>query len=169
MQVSNGSLKTAGEVIGRMRDIYPEDAKFKVAFEDKELRTTNSRNKNIVRYILFSIERHRSKQDLDKGSAVYTLEHILPENPADGWGHIEEAKQERLIYRLGNMTLLEAGKNRDSGNQAYAIKRKSYLESALRTTKAVAENYEAWDESAVESRQKQLAKAASGIWKINFR
>jgi len=55
-----------------------------------------------VRYILFEIERQRLGQDFDFESATYNLEHILPENPSEDWAYIEEAKQNRLIYRLGN-------------------------------------------------------------------
>jgi hypothetical protein len=167
-KVSSGTLSHVQEVIASLREIYPDDTQFKAAFTEKELRTTNSRNKKVVRYILFEIERQRSGQDFDFESATYSLEHILPESPSPDWSHIEEAKQERLIYRLGNMTPLETNRNRDLGNRDYTAKRSAYQASCFQNTKAVAEHYDTWDEQKIEARQKQLANVAAGIWKVEF-
>lgn len=156
------------DVIAALQEVYPNDNQFKTAFAEKELRTTNSRNKKVVRYILFEIERQRSGRDFDFESATYSLEHILPEHPSPAWGYIEESKQERLIYRIGNMVPLETGKNRDLGNADYTAKRSVYQDSSFQITKAVAEHYDAWDEQKIEARQKQLASVASGIWKVEF-
>jgi hypothetical protein len=166
--VTGGSLSRPNEVVAALREVYPDDSQLKAAFSEKEFRTTNSRNKKVVRYILFEIERQRSGQDFDFESATYNLEHILPENPSEAWAHIEEAKQDRLIYRIGNMTPLEASRNRDLGNGDYASKRAVYAQSSFQVTKAVAEHYEVWDETKMEARQKQLANVAAGIWKIEF-
>lgn len=167
-KVSSGTYPRASEVISALRDVYPNDTQFKAAFGEKELRTTNSRNKKVVRYILFEIERQRSRQDFDFESATYNLEHILPEHPSEAWAHIEESKQDSLIYRIGNMTPLESTRNRDLGNGDYASKREVYLQSVFQITKAVAEHYETWDEQKIQTRQKQLANLAAGIWKIDF-
>lgn len=51
---------------------------------------------------------------------------MLPQKAADGWGGIGHDDAEALIYRLGNMTLLRAGANRDLGNSSYAHKRPAY-------------------------------------------
>ena len=168
VNVSNGSLNTYADVISKMREIYQEDEKFRAAFENKQLRTTDSRNKKIVQYILFAIERQLYKHDLNKDGNLYTLEHIFPEHPSDDWSHIEEFKESRMIYRIGNMTLLEEKENRDIGNKGYDTKRKAYGNSTVKTTQAVAKRYDTWDEGTIDSRQEHMADAACGIWKINF-
>lgn len=167
-KVSAGTLATLSEVINALRDVYPEDEPFKAAFADKELRTTNSRNKKVVRYILFVIEHQRSGQDFDFESASYNLEHILPEHPDESWSYIEEPKQDRLIYRIGNMTPLETKRNRELGNGDYASKRAVYEKSDFQITRAIAEHYEEWDEQKIEARQKHLAKLAASLWRIDF-
>jgi len=167
LKVSAGSYLRVTDVIGALREVYPDDVQFKSAFSEKELCTTNSRNKKVVRYILFEIERQQSGQDFDFESATYNVEHILPEHPSEIWSYIEESKQERFIYRLGNMTPLEANRNRALGNGDYASKRLVYQQSAFRITNAVAEHYDCWDEQKIESRQKHMATVASGIWKID--
>lgn len=167
-KVSAGTLATVSDVINALRDVYPEDEPFKAAFADKELRTTNSRNKKVVRYILFVIEHQRSGQDFDFESASYNLEHILPEHPDQSWAYIEEPKQDRLIYRIGNMTPLETKRNRELGNGDYASKRAVYEKSDFQITRAIAEHYEEWDEQKIEARQKHLAKLAASLWRIDF-
>lgn len=167
-KVTNAALDRPNQVIDLLRDVYPDDDHFKSAFSNKEFRTTNSRNKKVVRYILFEIERQRSGNDFDFESATYDLEHILPENPSEAWSHIEEAKQEHFVYRIGNMVPLERNRNRDLGNDDYAKKRDFYAQSCFQITKSVAEHYDTWDEQKIEARQERLANVASGIWRIDF-
>ncbi len=167
-KVSEGTIRDVSQVLEALREVYPDDARFKNAFSEKELRTTNSRNKKVVRYILFEIERQRSGKDFDFESATYSLEHILPEHPSEEWAGIEESKQERLIYRLGNMTPLETSRNREVGNRDYASKRAVYADSDFQITRAVAEHYDVWNERKIETRQEQMAGVAAGIWRVDF-
>ncbi|MBK1621481.1 hypothetical protein CKO42_24330 [Lamprobacter modestohalophilus] len=167
-KVSAGTYSRASDVISALREVYPDDNQFKAAFSEKELRTTNSRNKKVVRYILFEIERQRSGKRFEFESATYNLEHILPEHPSEAWSYIEESKQDRLIYRIGNMTPLETNRNRDLGNASYAVKKEVYEQSDFEITRAVAKHYDIWDEPKIEARQKQLATIAAGIWKVEF-
>jgi hypothetical protein len=167
-KVSEGTYVTCGDVLNSLRDIYPDDAQFKTAFTEKELKTTDNRNRKVVRYILFEIEKQRSGQDFDFESAAYNLEHILPENPSDDWSYINDADRDRLVFRLGNMTLLETQRNREIGNGGYNFKRSVYEQSVFQITKAVAEHYETWDAYKIEARQKQLANIASAIWRTEF-
>jgi hypothetical protein len=167
-QVSKNTYQTNRDVLEALREVYPEDQTFKAAFTEKQFRTGNSRNKKIVRYILFEIEKQKYNHAFDFESATYNLEHILPENPSEAWNYIQEEKQDRLIYRLGNITPLERNRNKDLGNESYLIKRPIYANSDFQMTQAIAKHYDTWDEAKIESRQKQLANIAAGIWRIEF-
>jgi hypothetical protein len=166
--VSDKKYASTAALLAALGAVYPDDSQFKTAFAEKELRTSFSRNKKIVRYILFEIERQKYQQEFDVESATYSIEHILPEHPSEAWSVIEEAQQERMKYRLGNMTPLETSRNRDVGNKDYNAKRAVYQHSAFKMTQAVAEHYDSWDEQKVESRQKRMADIAAGIWRFDF-
>ena len=167
-KVASGSFASLHQVLTALREVYPDDRQFKAAFSEKELRTTSSRNKKVVRYILFEMENQRSGQAFDFESAKYSLEHILPENPCLEWESIEDSKRDRLVYRLGNITLLDAGSNRALGNAGYETKRPVYERSDFQITRAVAEHYDIWDENKIEARQGRMADLAATIWKFDF-
>ncbi|MEQ1634725.1 MAG: DUF262 domain-containing protein, partial [Planctomycetota bacterium] len=85
--IANAETTTVNAVLEGLRPIYPSDATFRGAFTEKSIRTRQSRNVKLVRYLLASIERHvggKSHVDADSGSV--TLEHVLPQNPGAAWG-----------------------------------------------------------------------------------
>lgn len=99
-KVTEKSFSSPMEVVSSLREVYPNDSTFKTAFSTKEFRTTNSRNKKVVRYILFEIEKQKSGKDFDLSSSIYSLEHILPENPSPAW---DEQKIESRQKQLSNI------------------------------------------------------------------
>lgn len=150
-----------------LKTIYPSDAAFEEAFADKQLRTTNGRNKKIARYLLFHIEKYLTGRDFDVDSAQYNLEHILPENPGIEWEAIDHSDQEQFIYRLGNMTLMKSNENRNIGNQGFEVKKDMYKNSEFEITRKIAEDNTDWTPSRIAGRQRWMAKQAKSIWKIS--
>ncbi|MEI6286448.1 MAG: DUF262 domain-containing HNH endonuclease family protein [Bacillota bacterium] len=166
-KISERKYINKNDVLNALNNIYPSDKQFVAAFAEKEFKTTNSRNKKVVRYILFSLEKAISGHDFDFESATYNLEHILPEHPSEDWNAIPEEKQDRLIYRLGNMTILDSSSNRDLGNAGYFVKRAVYSQSEFAITSSIAKHYEVWDENKIDSRQNHIAEKAASIWRID--
>ena len=72
-----------------------------------------------------------------------------------------------MVYRLGNMTLLAKGANKDLGNAAYVFKRPILQASNFALTKKLAEENAQWTPSQIAARQKSLAKLATAIWRID--
>jgi hypothetical protein len=167
-EISSGTLDSAGKIIPALQSVYPEDRIFRTAFSEKELRTTNSRNKKVVRYVLFAIERHCSGSTFDLESATYSLEHILPEHPEDGWEEFDDQLHSRCVYLLGNMTLLATGENRNVGNQSYQEKRTIYSQSEFVITQGISRHFDEWTPATIRSRQSWMAKQACSVWSVSF-
>lgn len=71
-----------------------------------------------------------------------------------------------MVYRLGNMTLLDKGQNRDLGNTEFSIKRPVLADSNFEFTRKIAEDNVDWTPERIAARQKAMAKIATGIWRI---
>ena len=155
-------------------------------------------NNKYAALLLFWVELYRrqndNRYDRDELKYTYTLEHIMPQKWEEYWsnvpvigedGHIigdsqEVAKQYRykLIYNIGNMTLLKSSLNSSLRN--YDFKRKVEGEGRKRGIKHFAElgitkldivaPYDAgdcfWDESKIRNRTKQITKDILNIWNV---
>lgn len=167
VELSNGHWNNLPEVVNALRSLYPDDSAFVNAFREKRLRTTQSRNKRIVRYILFSIEKSVSQSDYDMDSDRYDIEHVLPENPEGNWDQFSDMDHENSLYRLGNMTLLTSSENRDLGNQDYDVKREVFRNSGFSITRKIAEDNSEWTVDRIAAHQNWMANQAKSIWKVS--
>jgi hypothetical protein len=154
-------------VLVAMSSIYPSDDAFRAAFAEKSLRTTQSRNKRVIRYILCALERRLTGAALDFESDSFNLEHVLPESPEAGWEAFSEDEYEALVYRIGNLTLLHRSVNRDLGNAVYSVKKPAYADSAFGVTKKIAEDNADWTPERLAARQQWMANQATAIWRID--
>jgi len=107
-----------------------------------------------------------SDAGVDSESDLYTVEHILPENAEDTWGEFSFEEIKRSVYRLGNLILLEKKLNREAGQLPYTEKIKWFQRSKSELTRAVPEHFDSWNEDKVAARQRELAKHAKAVWKI---
>ena len=162
----SGEATTATQAFSHLLPLTPSDEKFVRDFAEVSMKTSGAKQK-LVRYVLYKIEALVSGSTRDWNIDPGTIEHILPENPADGWSaSIPPDKQSAFTYRLGNMTLLERRKNRDAANKDFAQKRSIYQQSEYRLTRAVDEYApDEWTTDAIEERQRRLAAKAVQIWR----
>lgn len=166
-RIARGELLSLSAALTAMTGIYPDDAAFRAAFADKSIRTTQSRNNRVVRFILCALERHLvPDHDYDFTSDAFTLEHVLPQNPLTGWDGFTDEEAETLVYRLGNLTLMQAGTNRDLGNAQYPAKRMAYAESGFAITRRLAQESAEWTPERIAARQVWMANQATSIWRI---
>ncbi len=165
-KISRRELTTIAQIMTGLNSIYPSDEAFRAAFVNKLIRTTQSRNRRIVRYILCRLEKQFDGRDYDFDSDTFNLEHILPQNPGAGWDAFTEEEIEALVFRLGNMTLMQAGQNRNAGNDDYAAKRPAYAASGFALTRKIAEENADWTPERIAARQNQMARQATSIWRI---
>ncbi len=160
-----GEITTVKDVKRAMKVVYPDDEQFAAAFASKTISTRQ--NKKLVRYILYTLENQIAATNRDYEDESGTIEHILPENPAQDWeSSFEIENQPNFIYRLGNYTLLETGKNKECQNKNYAEKLPKYKTSQFRMTRDL--DYPEWTPAQLRSRQGQFAKIATAVWRLEF-
>jgi hypothetical protein len=167
LRIASNDIGSSSDAIRSLVPIYVPDQSFRQAFAEKALSTTSSRNRHVARYILFSLERYLTGQEYDIDSPQYTLEHVLPENPEGNWPEFTDEQASESVYRLGNLTIMEAGQNRDLGNAGFDNKQQGYRQSPLEITKKVALENTVWDIDRLAERQRWMAKQATTIWKIS--
>lgn len=166
LKLHKGEAQTLLDVLETLRPVYRSDDAFRADFAEKAIKTTQSRNAKVVRYILCKLERQAGGIDFDPESATYTIEHVLPQSPQGGWEAFSDRDLDNFVYRLGNMVMLEAGKNKAIANQPYANKRPVLKESGLTLTRELAVENDDWTPERIEARQNKLARLATAVWRI---
>lgn len=147
------------------QSIYVQDNSFENDFSTKEFKNT-TRNHKIVKYLLAKIEIYEYNSEIDVDSDLFTIEHILPENADEEWGEFSFDEINRSRFRIGNLTLLEKKLNREAAQKSFAEKCKLFEKSQSKLTNSIPTKFSTWDEAKIASRQRQLAKHAKAIWKI---
>ncbi len=153
--------------LNEFKSIYVSDDNFETAFSSKTFKNV-TRNHKIVKYIFGKLEKYKYKNDINTEGDIYTIEHILPESADENWGDFDNDAINRSVYRIGNLTLLEKKLNRDAGDLKYEEKKQFYKESNSEYTKKLVEQYEDWNEAGLSARQKELAKDAKSIWRLQI-
>jgi len=162
--IVQGKITTPRQVFEQLRSVYVSDEKFLQDFAFLSM-PTKGQNKKIVRYILCKLEADLSQLEVNEDS--FSIEHILPESPHDGWKqNFTDLEIEELVYRIGNLTPLEPHLNRQVGNELYGIKGKAYQQSVYQLTQNILA--EEWTPNTLNRRQRQLAQRAVQIWKSDF-
>lgn len=165
-EISDKKLTTATTVFAKLKTVYVSDEEFASTFSAKTF-TAKTRGDKLIRYILFAIENQISGKKYDSQDKRITVEHILPENPKQGWeSFFTTEEQAQYVYRLGNLTLLEESKNsKECANKQYSEKLAIYKTSGYKLTNADS-IYDEWTPTKVTERQRKLAKYATGIWRF---
>lgn len=165
-RIHKKDISNVSQVWSSLKPIYIDDEQFKNDFANKSIRTTDTRGKNIVRFILCAIEKHVSGMDLDFESKSFNIEHVLPQNPNQDWQFNDE-EASSLVYRLGNMVLLSTNQNRDIGNESYSQKLPIYQNSNFKIAQHIAEHYDTWTVETLSAMQQWQAKQAVSIWRVS--
>ena len=151
----------------------PSAEKLQANLEDYSFNNKNSR------VILARIDLEMRKESAGRKKMAYNpkdpselhLEHIYPIKPSSEC--IEEsglaasrADEEGLIWRLGNLALLESDLNQSISNSRYSEKCKTYKKSEFHSTKALPSLYPTWGEDSINKRTASLVGYIDKIWGI---
>jgi len=104
---------------------------------------------------------------------IVTVEHVLPQNPADGsvWLDWFPDEEERAAWthRIGNLALLSRRKNSQASNYDFTRKKSEYfmrrgVTTFALTTQIVSET--TWTPEILATRQKKLIDTLAALWRL---
>jgi hypothetical protein len=163
-RVREGNIQNVDELFDLLKEIVPSDERFRISFNDYSPRTNK-----IARYYLLALERKAQGEPEpefvpNEDEEKVNLEHVFPRNARDeDWPSFVGLDSGEWSQRLGNLTLLQKSQNARIGNKAFDVKRPKLAASKLRLTKMVGSEV-IWTPTAIEQRQKSLAKLALEVW-----
>lgn len=163
--VSEGKLTTASDIIKAFTTL-PVDSAFEQAFA-----VATISKQNLARYYLRSLEEGIASVDEcekvpSKDTGRVNLEHVLPLTLGEDWQDIWVVDDARAFQRrLGNLALISAKINSTVGNDGFSAKKVAYKRSSFHFTKMLSD-FDSWDKTAIEGRQKEMAKIAVKVWAV---
>lgn len=95
-----------------------------------------------LNYLLYEYELyHNPETTLNFDGSIESIEHILPQNPDQGYSAKEKswAKNPHIVHALGNLLLIAKNANSSLSNKPFEEKRKQYLKGSY-SEKEVAKN-----------------------------
>ncbi|PUD59009.1 DUF262 domain-containing protein [Helicobacter pylori] len=96
----------------------------------------------VLNYLLYEYELyHNPETTLNFDGSIESIEHILPQNPDQGYNAKEKnwAKNPHVVHALGNLLLIPKNANSSLSNKPFDEKRKEYLKGSY-SEKEVAKN-----------------------------
>ncbi|GAA9648163.1 DUF262 domain-containing protein [Helicobacter pylori] len=111
-----------------------------------------------LNYLLYEYELHHNPETtLNFNGNIESIEHILPQNPDQGYSAKEKnwAKNPNIVHALGNLLLIPKNANSSLSNKPFNEKRKEYLKGSY-SEKEVAKNASFGVEQIKERSEKLL-------------
>ncbi|GAA9964613.1 hypothetical protein VN0921_14210 [Helicobacter pylori] len=111
-----------------------------------------------LNYLLYEYELyHNPETTLNFDGSIESIEHILPQNPDQGYSAKEKnwAKNPNIVHALGNLLLIAKNANSSLSNKPFDEKRKQYLKGSY-SEKEVAKNASFGVEQIKERSEKLL-------------
>lgn len=154
---------------------FPNDEKFKVSFEEREVYKMRS---NYRLYLFYKFEEAMNKEAVGTKmkieDGVLSIEHIMPQTLSDDWkielGDITEEEYDKWLHNIGNLTL--TAYNSEYSNRKFSEKRdgiptlhdmKGFKDSCVAMNKYVSEQ-EHWTLQNIKTRCNWFAEQACKIW-----
>jgi hypothetical protein len=125
-------------------------------------RASNFYGAGHAKYLLVRAEIVVSELDHPRHFQVRSIEHILPQNPADGshWtASFTEDDRKSLVDSVGNLVLLSKSKNSSAGRKDFEDKKKTYLKPRVsdfpRSIQVL--DYQSWTAEVIKKRTEEFA------------
>lgn len=161
--VRKSGKRNAKAVFIHLKPLYIADQAFQDAF------ATNFFSKSdIARYVLGELNAESETDGALGISDEVSLEHILPRNPGPEWKKtFSDEEIQNSVELIGNLTLLEKGKNRGIGNKDFKSKQTAAYTPSKLAINASLHGVTDWSAGEIEKRSKSLAKTAAKVWRVD--
>ncbi|MCM2429336.1 GmrSD restriction endonuclease domain-containing protein [Streptomyces sp. RKAG337] len=154
---------------GRRR-YWPTDAELSTAVRTKPFYWAGKSHQR--HYVLRRLEEsYDSAEPVDFAKAALTVEHVLPQHPAEEWfellaketevGQTPQDLRDLLVHTLGNLTL--TGENSKLSNHPFQRKQQILDGSALRMNREIA-GASGWGKAEILVRADALSERAVQLW-----
>ncbi|GAA1645167.1 DUF262 domain-containing protein [Brevibacterium sanguinis] len=156
---------------------WPDDGEVRNALVDAPAYTKYRRDR--LRMVFEALEDFKrgypSGSQLAMGPIVRgkgTIEHLMPQKWREHWSaeltHDQEIERNRVLQRLGNLTLVTQKLNSKISNGSWEAKRKHFLsyDDVLLTKDALNIGASAWDETTIDLRTTLLIDEILKVWPV---
>ncbi|MBT2376151.1 DUF262 domain-containing protein [Streptomyces sp. ISL-111] len=150
--------------------VWPSDATTRESIRGRPFYKSGRSNQRFEVLRRFE-ESYGAREPVDFTKAKLTVEHVLPQQPAQQWFDLlaEEAGESgspeelhaQLVHTLGNLTL--SGDNARLSNHPFRRKQQILDSSALRMNQSIA-GVERWGRAEILARADELADRALQLW-----
>jgi hypothetical protein len=166
--IRKGQVKGPKATFGLLDPAYVDDGRFSADFAGKAFSKSS-----VARYILAEINDCLEKDPEHKvaeGTGRITLEHIMPKNPGKEWKNTIPAGEDFSSYveLIGNLTLLEKGKNRGIAAASFAEKKSKAFNHSKLALNNILCRHSSWTSREILARSAALAKIATQIWRVDY-
>lgn len=172
VKIRTGEFVKPSDVAEEFRSTNP-DAAFR---SDFSLVSFSKSRAKLARYTLARMNNHMATRSSKHGAELVVnqdskqvnLEHVLPQSPTADWvaGFTLGMEPKDYIYRLGNLTLLNAKINRTLADKSFIDKRDLAFESSNLEINKFFRTLSKWSNDEIDQRQRELAITALEVWKI---
>lgn len=142
------------EFIDKIRERNPKIEEFEVDFIELVYTSTQTRQKNLIKYILSLFDKHWCNNKTVADYDLLTIEHIAPESGGDDW-----AVSSEIIGKIGNLILVTEQVNDVLSNKSFQEKIDILKENNIPMDKYLVNNH-SWTDQQINKRNRNLAKLA---------
>jgi uncharacterized protein with ParB-like and HNH nuclease domain len=137
---------------------------------DFEIAIVSKSKGKLARYILAKLNNQMGSSEViaNPNAKEVNLEHILPQSITPAWSKefSNGVDPEEYVYRVGNLTLLNAKFNSNVANKSFQDKQKLAFNKSKLPINSYFNQITKWSEKEIENRQKEMAKVALQVWKL---
>lgn len=144
-----------------------------LSYLDTDVCVPYSKKIQLLKYVLLKIDQEMQDGSVSKKyNESITIEHILPQKIKDTYwtSRFSSEDHERLVHKLGNLTLISGQKNSQASNGDFDKKRAAYEKNGKSVSFDIAKDvlqYKEWNLENLRKRHNFLLAKAKEIWFVD--